>query len=376
MSATASSPFSVGNDSVEVQAAEEVEDGNPAAFQKMVAHSKFRMAQQRCGGDFESADDRTKAMAKNALSTIKDFRGQAQLRDDEWVRIDDTLTAVARDNTLGLQTLRDEGLEVPLDLGVLRFEWEDVDDFSDAEVDMSGTTGDSEDMLSFSNNGIPLPIVHKTFKINMRKLRASRRRGQPIDTAGVDAATAAVSRKLEDILYGGNGITVQGDSVSGLTDFVDRQTVAGNATWDGANADDIIDDVMRTIEALEDAKALPGRTGYRMLMARNNFQEIRAKNSGTDNKQGVLELLRQRMNQEDDVPEVEFVPVDRLNDGNAVLVKPTQRHMQLPMPVDIQTVQWESDGGWVQKYKVVGSVMPALRSDQHGNSGVAHLSGI
>jgi uncharacterized linocin/CFP29 family protein len=365
MSATGS-PINVDSGPAEVQAAEELEDGNPQAFQKLVAHSQYRMAVQR--GD--------KQAAKQAARVLKDFKGNAQLREDEWKRIDDTLTAVARDNTLGLQTLRDEGLDVPLDLGVLRFEWEDVDDFGDAEVDMSGTAGDDEDALSFTNNGIPLPIVHKSFKINMRKLRASRRRGQPLDTAGVDAATAAVSRKLEDILYGGNSITVQGDSVSGFTDFVDRQTVSGNATWDGSTPDNMIDDVMRTIESLEDAKALPGRTGYRMLIARQNYQEARAKNSGTDDKKGVLEHLRERMQTEDDVPEVEFLPVDRLAEGNAVLVKPTERYVQLPMPADIQTVQWESNGGWTRHFKVVGSVMPALRSDTAGNSGVAHLSGI
>jgi hypothetical protein len=189
-------------------------------------------------------------------------------------------------------------------------------------------------------------------------------------------ATTAVSRKLEDILYGGNSITVQGDSVQGFTDFTDRQTVAGNATWDGASADNIIDDVMRTIEALEDAKALPGRTGYQMMVARQNYQEARAKNSGTDDKKGVLEHLRERMQTEDDVPEVSFQPVDRLSEGNAVLAKPTERYVQLPMPADIQTVQWESNGGWTRHFKVVGSVMPALRSDTAGNSGVAHLSGI
>jgi len=58
------------------------------------------------------------------------------------------------------------------------------------------------------------------------------------------------------------------------------------------------------------------------------------------------------------------------------MVKPTERHVQMPTAADIQTVQWESMGGMVQHWKVMGSVMPALRSDQSGNSGVAHLSGL
>jgi len=286
---------------------------------------------------------------------------------------------VARVEDLGdeIDTLRERGVDVPLDLGTLRFEWEDVSDYDDAEVDMAASGGDDEDSLVFTNNGIPLPIVHKSFRINLRKLRSSRNRGQPIDTSGVEAATAAVSEKLEDILWGGNSITVEGDSISGATGFTDRQTVSGNASWDSASADNMIDDVMRTVNSLEDAKALPGQSGYDFFVHRQSYQEIRAKNAGTDDKRGVLELLRNRLEQEEELPtSVRFFPVDRISAGNAVMVKPTPRYVQMPMPADIQTVMWESQGGMVQHWKVMGSVFPAWRSDQSGNSGVAHLSGI
>lgn len=363
----------------EVSSADSMSGGT--GFNKLVAHSVYRLAKYQ--GNDRLAKQAKKELAKHRqqqrqqAANVGGFQTNAQLRKDEWKQMDTTLTAVARDNTMGIQTLRNSGLEVPMDLGNLRFEWEDVTDFGDAEVDMAATSGDDEDTLRYENNGVPLPLVHKSFRINMRRLRASRNRGQPLDTAGIDAATASVSRKLEDILYGGNSITVDGDSISGLTDFADRQTVSGNATWDGASADNMVDDVMRTVEALEDAKALPGQSGYAMFVARQNYQEIRAKNSGTDNKEGVLELIRRRFESEEDLPtEVRFIPVDRLSEGNAVLVKPSERYVQLPMPADIQIVEWESHGGMVRHFKVMGSVIPALRSDLSGNSGVAHLSGI
>lgn len=373
-------------DGPSIDSAESLSGGSGHAWNKLVAHSQYRLAQYR--------DD--ERLAKQAEEVLKAYQEQVfttkrvgrvnrgptlatndQLRKDEWKEIDDTLTAVARDNTLGIDTLRQRGISVPLDLGTLRFEWEDVDDFSDAEVDMAAVAGDDEDQLDFTNNGVPLPIVHKSFRLNLRKLRASRNRGQPIDTAGVEAATAAVARKLEDILYGGDDITVEGDSISGMEDFGDRETVTGNATWDGASADNMIDDAMRTIEALEDAKALPGESGYDFFVVRQNYQEIRAKNAGTDDKRGVLQLLRDRLEQEADLPNsVRFHPVDRMSDGNAVMVKPTSRYMRLPIAADIQTVQWESKGGMVQHWKVMGSVIPAFRSDPSANSGVAHLSSI
>jgi len=359
-----------------VDSADSLSGGSGIAYQKLVAHSQLRLARYRDDEELERQAKQTLAAYQKQVFN-RGLTGNDQLRKDEWRRMNDVLTAVARDNTIGIDTLRDRGIEVPLDLGVTRFEWGDVDQFGDAEVDMAATTGGGEDTLNYTNNGIPLPIVHKSFKVNLRKLRSSRNRGQPIDTAGVEAATVAVARKLEDILFGGNSITVEGDSVAGMTDFTDRETVSGNATWDGASADNMIDDVMSTVEALEDARAFPGQSGYDFFIHRGNYQEVRAKNAGTDDKRGVLELLRDRLEQEADLPNsIRFFPSDRLSDGNAVMVKPTERHVQMPTAADIQTVQWESMGGMVQHWKVMGSVMPALRSDQSGNSGVAHLSGL
>ncbi|MDY6780213.1 MAG: major capsid protein, partial [Halobacteria archaeon] len=320
----------------DVSSAANIETGGGLGYQKLVAHSRYRLAKQR--GDEEAAKQAKKVLAEYQKQVFgsNSYSTNDQLRKDEWKEIDDTLTAVARDNTLGLDTLRDRGIEVPLDLGTLRFSWESISDFGEADVDMAATQGGGEDTFNYENDGIPLPIVHKSFKINLRKLRSSRNRGQPIDTAGVEAATAAVTRKLEDILYGGNSITVDGDSIAGFTDFSARQTVAGH-DWSSATSDEIISDVMATISALEDAKALPGQSGYDFLIARQQYQEIRAKNAGTDNKQGVLQLLRRRLEEEEGLPsQVRFFPVDRLSSGNAVMVKPTERYVQLPMPADIQ----------------------------------------
>lgn len=371
-----SSAIQVHDGPAQVSAAGNIEGGAGLGYQKLVAHSQLRLA-------VEKGDKRMAKQASRVISAYQDQvfnRGLAandQLRKDEWKEMNDTLSAVARDNTIGIEQLRQRGIEIPLDLGVLRFEWEDISDFSDADVDMAATGGGNEDTFKYTNNGIPLPIVHKSFTLNLRKLRSSRNRGQPLDTAGVEAATAAVSRKLEDIVWGGDSITVDGDTVSGATDFTDRQTITGNAAWSGASADNIVDDVMRTVDALEDAKAFPGQSGYDFFIHRQSYQEARAKNSGTDNKEGVLELIRRRFEGEEDLPnEVRFWPVDRISSGNAVMIKPTERYVQLPSAADIQTVQWESMGGMVQHWKVMGSVMPAYRSSQDGDSGVAHLSGI
>jgi hypothetical protein len=42
--------------------------------------------------------------------------------------------------------------------------------------------------------------------------------------------------------------------------------------------------------------------------------------------------------------------------------------------MEVQTVQWESLGGMVKHFKVMCMLIPQLRADTSGNSGVGHGS--
>lgn len=363
MSASTQSPGNADGYPADVDPADDMAGGR--GFQEAVAHSEYRLAKFR-------EDTRLEAQA---LQKVRTFRANSQLRKDEWKRIDDALKRVSTQTRVLVQDLINAGLTVPLDLGVLRFEWEDVDDTGDAELDMSATEGGAEDLPDFGLNGVPLPIAHKSFRINARKLRASRNRGEPLDTTAATQSTRAVNEKLEDILVNGvTGLTVDGSGIDGYTTHSDRGQVTGNATWDAASADNMIDDIMSTIENLEDQNR--GRAPVNFYIARQNFQEIRAKNAGTDDKRGVLQLVRDRLMSEGDFPGVTFKRADFLGDGEAVAVEMVEDTVQLAVPSDVQTVEWDAQGGLVQHFKVMASMIPVLKSDRNGNMGLAHLTGI
>lgn len=334
-------------------------------FDAAVANSQYALAQYR--GD--------KRAAKQAVQTLRDFRANSQLRKDEWTVIEDSLKRVSVQTRVMAQDLINRGLTIPLDLGTLRFEWEDVDDTGDALVDMSGETGGAEDLPDFGLNGVPLPLIHKSYRINLRKLRASRNRGEPLDATAATQATRAVNEKVEDIVANGvPNLTVEGSTIDGYTTHSSRAQPSGNATWDGASADNMIDDVMSTIEAIEDQNR--GRVDMVFYINRQNFQEIRAKNAGTDDKRGVLQLVRDRLESEGDFPGVEFKRADFLDDGEAVLVEMSEETVQLAVPSDVQTMEWESNGGMTVHNKVLASMIPVLKDDRSSNIGLAHLTGI
>lgn len=349
----------------DIDRAEDMAGGR--GFQQAVAHSEYQLAKYR-------GDSRLEAQA---LQKVRHFRANSQLRKDEWKRIDDSLKRVSQQTRVLVQDLIDAGLTIPLDLGTLRFEWEDVDDTGDAAIDMSATEGGEEDLPDFGLNGVPLPIAHKSARFNARKLRASRNRGEPLDTTTVTQATRAVNEKLEDVLVNGvPNLTVDGDSVDGYTTHPDRAAVTGNADWtvDSTTADNMIDDVMSTIEALENQNR--GRVNVNFYIDRSRFQAIRAENAGTDDKRGVLQLVRDRLESEGDFPGVTFKRADFLSAGEAVAVEMVEDNVQLAVPSDVQTVEWGSQGGLVQHVKVMASMIPVLKSDRAGQMGLAHLTGI
>ena len=358
----------VGDDGI--ARAEDMTGG--VGFEAAVQHSQMRLAKHR---DDESAHRKA---AKNyaAFKTHKKFGGNSQLRKDEWKQIDDALVRVARDQLVMVRDLQQAGLTIPLDLGTLRWEWETMDDFGDADLDMAAESTSDEDAPNFEENGVPLPLAHKSWRYNLRKLRSSRNRGEPLDTASIAQATRSVVERLESLLANGVSMTVAGDQIYGYTNHPDREPVAGNATWDGATRDEIVDDVMRTVEGVEDNNFAPGNTGFLFYLAKNSYQAVRAKDSGTDSKSGLLQHLRERFASEEDLPEVRFRRADYLPDGSGVLVKPTEETVQLAVPSDIQPVEWESNGGMTLHGKVLGGMIPVLKSDQSGNMGLAHLSGI
>lgn len=335
-------------------------------FEAAVAHSKWRRAAA-------NGDEKT---AKRAMAAHAKYRANAgQLRRDEYEQIDETVKTVARQQLVALGDLLSRGLTIDLDLGTLRWTWEDVDDTGDASVDMAGTTGANEDVPDFAETGIPLPLVHKSFYFNKRKLMASRKKGEPVDTTMAAQSTRSVREKLEDIVFNGIPEIVQdGDQVYGYTTHPDRGTVAGNATWDAATSDNIIDDVLGTVEAIEDQNL--GGSELAFYINRQSYQEARAKNAGTDDKRGVLQLLRDRLESEEGFPGVTFKRADYLDDGEAVAVELNPMTVEVAVASDFQTVEWETNGGWTVHNKVLAGMMPVLKSDRAGNMGIAHLTGI
>lgn len=328
-------------------------------FGQFVAQARLANA-QRLGRD---------SMAANAAEQVAQFRANSTLRKDEWVTFDENLVDIARDELKIVNDLRSEGLTVSEDLSTLIREWETHDDFGSATVDMAAEASGDEDDTTFTLNGTPLPIVSKPFHIKHRRMLASRTRGQSLPTINQSKAARAVMEKLEDMVLNGWGGQVDTYSVDGLTSHTDRNTTTANSTWDGASATDMLNDIYGLVEALEDANYPPGGSGYRCYINRQQWQEIRRKDTGTDQERGVLARV------EDEFDYVDFAMTNYLDDGEAIMFKPVEDVIELAVASDITNVEWSPPHGFGVNMKVMASITPIVKSDDSGASGIVHMTG-
>ena len=68
------------------------------------------------------------------------------------------------------------------------------------------------------------------------------------------------------------------------------------------------------------------------------------------------------------------ISVNFLPANNVLLIQMTSDVVRLIRGMGIQAVQWDTEGKFITKYKVLTIQVPQIRSDQAGKSGVVHLA--
>ena len=157
----------------------------------------------------------------------------ATLRDDEWREVDATVVDVATRRLNGIMDLRNMNLIRTLGgIGTLLAQYEKQGDMTDADINMRIEAPGDEDKVEWELASVPVPVVHKNFRIDARSLDASRRMGSGLDVTQAAVATRKVAEGLEDLLFNGSGsIVVNGQKIHGYTTEPNRNTMNGAGDW-------------------------------------------------------------------------------------------------------------------------------------------------
>jgi uncharacterized linocin/CFP29 family protein len=304
-------------------------------------------------------------LLSNGLN-ISALRTNDVLRKEEWLLFDTTVVEIARANLIGISDLMSANLRMPIPnaMGITVVQHETVSDMSPASVDMSGLTEAEHDRLLFSPVNIPLPIVHKDFRLSLRNLESGRRLGIPLDTAMAATAARRVSDMLESILFAGASITSGGGTIQGYTNFTARNTGSVTITWVTATGEQIVTDVIAMMNALiGDNFYGPYQIYVPVAVYVNMLKDFKAA-SDKSTIQRVLEI-----------PNIRGVKATtQLAGTNILMVQFSRDVIEMLDGLQPTTVMWETHGGMLVHFKVLAIMVPRLKNDQEGRSGVAHYS--
>ena len=314
-------------------------------------------------------------VAKRLLANdmnINALRTNDTLQYDEWKEIDEAVVTMARQRLVLANLLKSRGLVYSLPNGIAQtvLQWQTQSEFEDAEIDMDGLTKALQDRATYTTKTLPLPIVHKEFEISSRQLSMSRKTGQPLDTTNAIEASRKVSEKVEELIINGSSSFAYADAtLYGLLDHTDKNSVSCTTHWDDAadssgGGEEILNDAMSMITALHDAHFF----GPYALLVPTKWGVALHKDFKANSDRSIYERLMA-------IPTLEsIVTVDVMTADRAVMFQLTPDVIQLVVGQEPMTVEWEEQGGFVHKFKVIALMVPRIKSDDDGNCGVAVLA--
>jgi len=299
----------------------------------------------------------------------------ATLRRDEWKQLDDAVMQQARYRLGGVDDLITKGLTFNLGnaMGTTVLEWHDVGGSATADVTMDGVTRSKGDRPKYQTNYLPIPIIHYDYEINERVLQASRNMSNPIDTTMAEFAARAVNECLENMLFT-NTTYAFGETddrsrnrIYSYVNFPDRNTVTLGTDWDASakTAQGILND----IKSMKQSSIDNYHYGPWMIYIPTAYETVLDDDYDTTTPGTTI---RARILEVGGIQGIKVI--DTLAEDNVLLVEMNTQTVRLVRGLGLTNVEWETEGKFVHKFKVLTIQVPQIRSDQNGKCGIVHLA--
>jgi len=316
--------------------------------------------------------DGTQELVTNEDGFVKitDGRGfvtNSLLRKDEWEMLDDAVQIAATGEFNAIQRLNgDPQLRKQLNsMGVLVAQYNQGSEMSRAAVSLSGRAAQDLDRQDYNLTGVPVPVIHKEFQIGMRELEASRSYGSGIDTTNAFEASRVVTEEAERLFSAGNtNIALNQNILYGVTNEPNINT--GAAVGDFGTLSNIVPTFRNMIIAMAAANYFGP---YEFWVARTQYNEMALNfhSDGTGDS-GLTRVLK--------MPNISAIhPSDWMTAGTLVGVQMTPNVIDFCVYQLNQVVEWTSQDGMAQNFKVMSICAVRVKSDYNGNSGVCYYTG-
>ena len=168
------------------------------------------------------------------------------------------------------------------------------------------------------------------------------------------------------MFQGASSYAFGGGTIYGYVDAPNLNPVTLSEDWDASSCtgEDILDDVRAMKQASIDAM----HYGSWVLYIPTAYETV----LDDDFKAASDKTVRQRILE---IAGIQNVTVaDKLAANNVLLIQMTSDVVRMVQGLPLTTVEWQTQGNMVFHFKVMNILVPQVRFDQEGNSGITHLS--
>lgn len=332
---------------------------NPGAMRPWIAANGKTYITIYKGGDPKKASSyQTQPLNTNA----------GTLRQYEWKQLDEAIVPIAESRMQGVNDLVKRGLVYNLGnaMGTTVLESHTISDALEADLTMDGISRSKGDRQVFGTTYLPIPIIHVDYEINARVLASSRSLGNPLDTTQAERAARRVAEKLEAMLFTNTTYSFGGGTIRSYVNATGRNTgVASDWTASAKTGAMIVADVL----AMKQEQISSGFYGPYVLYIPTNYETTIDEDYSTSYP-GVT--IRDRILKIGGINDV--VVVDTLTSSNVLLVQMTSDVVRLVRGMAIQNIQWQQEGNFIHKFKVLTIQVPQIRADYNGKCGIVHYA--
>lgn len=304
------------------------------------------------------------------------------LRKEEWIELDRVVMLAARQRLRAWADLAAANSFGGFNAyGRLTLEYEAMSDPGSAVIDMDALTDGRNDAPLFKLRSLPLPITHSDFWFSERRLMTSQNSGTPLDTTMAEAAARRCAESVELVTIGETtgltfgtqptGITAHdgNSTIFGYKNFTFRLTKTNMTAPTTTNPEVVLADFLAAKDQLT-ANRFYGPWMVYHTADWDRYMDSDYARLGGDN---ASMTLRDRLRKTEGIIDVRRL--DLWDDTTSLLfVQMTSDVARAIVGMDFTTVQWETKGGLQQNFKVMCILVPQLRYDYNGRTGILHAT--
>lgn len=343
--------------------------GTGDSYERLIAN-KGDMGALRpyVGNDGRSYIDRTRVLA-NGKTVVEAITTNAPstLTYDGWKTFDDVVVETIRERLMLVANIRRvSAFNLPQGMAHIALQQQTLGDITRATVSMDPSRRSETDRPTSDTSLLPLPIVHKDFDFPWREVLASRigRVPLPLDDTSLRLGAQVVAEEVERLAIGAETFTANGGTVYGLINLPTRAIKTNMTVPTGSNGTTVLADWLTLRQMLVD----DNHHGPFDVYVNSQWSAFLDDEFKTNSDRTLRERLL-AIEGIDSITTLDLLPSTKYH---VVFVEKKATTARMIVGFDAMPVQWESAGGMMRHYKIMAMLIPQIRGDTAGNSGVGH----